>query len=88
LLPAVRNRCCADACAPCAFLGSPPFHNRCQVVETKQSPKVSFICARAVAPLRGAQRAAALASFRDPPAAVARGGELNNDFAISFAAEQ
>jgi hypothetical protein len=68
----------------CSALSSLP----CQVVETKESPKVSFICARAVAPLRGAQRAAALASFRDPPVAVARGAELNNDFAVAFAAEQ
>ena len=44
-----------------------------------------FFCARAVAmPDAAAQRAAA-ARFRDPPAAVARGAELTNNFAIAFA---
>ena len=44
-----------------------------------------FICARAVAMPDAAARRAAAARFRDPPAAVARGPELTNTFAVAFA---
>ena len=54
-------------------------------METKESPKVIFYCARAVAAPDAAARRAAAARFRDPPAAVARGAELTNTFAIAFA---
>ena len=60
-------------------------HASAQVLDTKQSPKVAFICARATAPLRGAARASARAAFSDPAAVVAHGAELTNDFAIAFA---
>ena len=56
-----------------------------QVLETKESPKVIFYCARAVAMPDAAARRAAAVRFRDPPAAVARGAELTNQFAIAFA---
>ena len=56
-----------------------------QVLETKESPKVVFICARAAALPDAAARRAAAARFRDPPAVVARGAELTNQFAVAFA---
>jgi hypothetical protein len=56
-----------------------------QVLETKESPKVVFICARATAMPDAAARRAAAARFRDPPPVVARGAELTNTFAVAFA---
>ncbi len=56
-----------------------------EVLETKESPKVAFICARAVALPDAAARRAAAARFRDPPPVVVRGAELTNTFAVAFA---
>ncbi len=56
-----------------------------ELLETKESPKVVFLCARAVALPDKRARRAAEARFCDPPPAVARGAELTNDFAVAFA---
>ena len=56
-----------------------------EVLETKESTKVVFICARAVTMPDAAARRAAAARFRDPPPVVARGAELTNTFAVAFA---
>lgn len=52
------------------------------MVDSKTSPKVAFFCAEAADP---AKPSAAAREFPFPPPRAAQGGNLTNDFAISFA---